>query len=729
MKRAVDAAAITYAAPAMSSEEGLPLANGLIGALIWGDGQPLKVSLDRTDLWDLRPIPEYHGPDYRWQRVAAMHHAGEHEALATRLEAPYRRPAPTKIPAGRIELSLTGDFKRAHLDLATAIATVDVGATKVHVRVDAERRAGLIEIEGGPLQARLIAPAFAGSPPPAPPPIFDASVGDVCELGYASPRWRRGSDYEGFIQTGWGDFVFAVALVRDADRLAWSITTNADDEADPFQQAIAKARDLLGDGAARNRHLAWWDQFWTRTSVALPDPDLSAIYHRDLYKFGAAAREGAPPVALQGPWTIDNGRLPPWKGDYHHDLNTQLSYWPAYSGNRLRAGAGFLDWLWQTREACLDWTRRFYGIDGLNVPMTADLANRQLGGWRQYTHSVATAAWLAQHFWLHWRYSDDDLFLRERAYPWVRAAAVFIDGITGQRDDEGFRTVALSSSPEINDNRPDAWFGAMTNYDIACFHAGLDAAADMAEALGETADAARWRTVAAELPPLATDAAHGLLIAPGMPLPASHRHFSHLLAIHPFGQVDPRRSAAERTLVAASLADIKAKGTELWMGYSFAAWAALLARSGDGDGAYQALLAYGDGFLLKNSFHANGDFANKGYSQAVFKAFTLEGNFAAIAAVYEMLLQSHNDAIHLFPAVPIGWTRIAFAHLLAQGGIDVSAEIVDGRLVSATLKARREQRARLRYGKTLGEIFVSLADDHPRGLTSHELDLLNGGRP
>lgn len=151
--------------------------------------------------------------------------------------------------------------------------------------------------------------------------------------------------------------------------------------------------------------------------------------------------------------------MPPWKGDFHHDLNTQLSYWPCYSGNRLDEGLSYLEWLWKTRDTAFAWTKRFFGLPGLNVPMTADLNGNQMGGWRQYTHSATTAAWLAHHFYLHWKHSGDGEFLRD--------AAVFIEAYTRTKDARGKRTHPLTSSPEIHDNRPESWFDSVTNYDLA----------------------------------------------------------------------------------------------------------------------------------------------------------------------------------------------------------------------------------------------------------------------
>ena len=78
-----------------------------------------------------------------------------------------------------------------------------------------------------------------------------------------------------------------------------------------------------------------------------------------MYKFGSTTREHSYPISLQAVWTADNGKLPPWKGDYHHDLNTQLSYWPTYTGNHLTEGMGYLNTLWNQRDAYKRYTRRY----------------------------------------------------------------------------------------------------------------------------------------------------------------------------------------------------------------------------------------------------------------------------------------------------------------------------------------------------------------------------------
>jgi len=398
-------------------------------------------------------------------------------------------------------------------------------------------------------------------------------------------------------------------------------------------------------------------------------------------------------------------KIPPWKGDYHHDLNTQLSYWPAYSGNRLEGAEGYVRWLWDTRENARAWTKRFFDLPGLNVPMTADLEQNQIGGWHQYTHSATTAAWLAHHFWLHWRYSMDRQFLMERAYPWFKDVAVFLEAVTAEKGSDGKRTLPLSSSPEINDNRLDAWFPSITNYDLALIRWTFERTAELADLLGEEPQARRWRKALAEMPDLAIDAdSRKLLVAKDYPLHASHRHFSHLMAIHPLGMIRWENGPAEQAIIKASLADLDRLGTKQWCGYSFSWLANLAARARDGEKAEQALEIFSRAFCLRNGFHCNGDQTDKGYSDFRYRPFTLEGNFAAAAGLQEMLLQSYSGTIRVFPAVPASWRDASFKGLRAEGAFLVSAERKDGTVQSIEIVA--EVGGTLRLENLFGDRYV-----------------------
>jgi alpha-L-fucosidase 2 len=694
---------LDFETPPLVWDEALPLGNGILGALVWGDGAPLKISLDRTDLWDLRPVPQFDSKNYSYATMRQWVSEGRLADLHALYDHPYGNAGPTKIPAGRIEISFGEPpaFADGGLDLAAALADYRfLDGPSVRILVHASRPVGLIEITNADrVDARLAAPPFAGEvkDPAAPNKI---SAGDLASLGYTPPREEGGDQWTGFFQQGWGGFAFAATLSwRRADGAwlgAWSIATS-DESGDPLATALNRCTAALESGfeASLAEHLEWWRSYWNKSSIGIPNPVIERQWYLETYKFGAAARRGAPPITLQGPWTADNGKIPPWKGDYHHDLNTELCYWPCYSGNRLDEGFGFLDWLWKTRASGEDWTRRFFGMPGLNVPMTADLNGNQIGGWHQYTHSATTAAWLAHHFYLHWRYSMDRDFLRSRAYPYVHAAAVFLEAVT-EKSSNGLRTLPLSSSPEINDNRLDAWFPSITNYDLALIRWTFATAAELAAELGAEKEAERWRGLLDEMPALSLDPGDGrLLVAKEYPLKESHRHFSHLMAIHPLGLVRWENGERDRRIISASLADLERLGTSLWTGYSFSWKACLASRARDGAAAEEALEIFSTAFCLRNSFHCNGDQSGKGYSRFRYRPFTLEGNFAAAAAIQEMLIQSHTGTIRIFPAIPESWKNASFRTLRAEGAFLVSASRRHGRVESIEILAEAEGPCRL----------------------------------
>ena len=100
----------------------------------------------------------------------------------------------------------------------------------------------------------------------------------------------------------------------------------------------------------------------------------------------------------------------------------------------------------------------------------------------------------------------------------------------------------------------------------------------------------------------------------------------------------------------------------------------------DGDRAAEALEIFATAFCLPSSFHCNGDQSGKGYSDFTYRPFTLEGNFAAAAAVQEMLLQSYSGTLRLFPAIPADWKEASFISLRAEGAFLVSAERKEGQV-------------------------------------------------
>lgn len=403
-------------------------------------------------------------------------------------------------------------------------------------------------------------------------------------------------------------------------------------------------------------------------------------------------------MPLQGVWTADEGTLPPWKGDYHHDLNTQLTYWAYLHPGHLDEGLCFLDYLWNLLPEMKRFAKRFFECDGASVPSVASLNGYPLGGWPQYSFIPTNTVWLAQSFHLHWQFTQDKTFLKERAYPWCVEVAKCVEAVM-EETPEGKLRLELSSSPEINDNTPNAWLKANSNFDqslLLWFYAAME---EMALVLGKKEEAAKWRGVLAKLEPL--ERAKGwwegaLKVDRELELEHSHRHHSHLMAIHPLGLITSEGDDADRKTIEQSLLHNDRLGTGQWTGYSFSWMACLSARVGLAERAHSMLKRYLDAFITRNGFHVNGDFKNLGQSYFKYRPFTLEGNFAAMHAVHEMFLQGQGGVVRVFPAVISKWKDASFKDWRVQGGWVVSASRAGGKTKCVDVEATVNGVLRLR---------------------------------
>jgi alpha-L-fucosidase 2 len=187
-----------------------------------------------------------------------------------------------------------------------------------------------------------------------------------------------------------------------------------------------------------------------------------------------------------------------------------------------------------------------------------------------------------------------------------------------------------------------------------------------------------------------------LMFAKGEPFNASHRHHSHTMAIHPLATLHIEGTDRDRAVINATLGRMVEKGTQQWTGYSFSWFSCLLARTGRAEEALKYLVDYERAFILRNGFHVNGDQIGSGLSKSRYRAFTLEGNFLAMEAVHDMLLQSWSGRLRVFPAVAKKWTDVSFENLRAQDGFKVSAVRRGGQAVRVVVAATVDQDLRLR---------------------------------
>ena len=668
-------------------DEGIPSGNGWLGALVWQKDNKLRMSLDRVDLWDDRPMPEIDKLKFKW--VVEKVKLNQYDSVQKIGDEPYEKyPAPTKIPGAAIEFDLNkiGKVKKVSLDISNGLSVVEFeNGIRFNNYIHATRQVGYFGFENvsDDIIPELIIPNYntgksgkAGN---------SASGQSLDRLGYEKGTVNKGFDYILYHQPTWKNNYYEV-LVKwyqfPGKRIIgeWTITNNR-------PASLPALNVLIKEPTGWPSHIAWWNDYWKKSSVSIPDSMLERLYYLDMYKFGCVARSNTPPISLQGIWTADDGKLPPWKGDFHHDLNTELSYWPGYSGNHLDLTEGFTNWLWKVKNENRKWTKQYFEADGLNVPGVTTISGKPMGGWIQYSMSPTTSAWLAQHFYWQWKYSMDKRFLTEKALPYLQEICRFLESLgefNGNAKRNG-KKLPLSSSPEYNDNSIKAWFADWTSYDLALTRNAFEMLETTYLNVKKESEAKYWLRQWSTLPEFNSNET-GLTIAVDQNLDHSHRHQNHLHAIHPLGLLNVDDSL-QKLIIENSLRQIEKLGTREWVGYSFAWIASIYARAQNGDSAVANLKKFATNFVSSNSFHLNGDQKSGQYSDYTYRSFTLEGNFAFAQGIHEMLLQSHKDFIEVFPAIPKDWKNISFKTLRTEGAFLISAKKENGVAMEVKIKS------------------------------------------
>lgn len=734
-------------------DEALPLGNGKMGCLIYGDG-PIRLSLDRVDLWDTRVHPNILEPGFNFANLVKLSTSKkiqdweERDRLFERIYSEFSYPS--KITAGRIELTINNGSHNQEKKItkeqewlhnneqnrnSSGVKDDEEGKiSNVNGMVDIKNAIGRMKYDQGELELYLHATRFAGVAKIKGD--FDLNlhipdyisgnnntdmelVGDggtmnpASGMEYPKAEIKREDKFVYYIQKTktdleYGIFVYVVKKQNESE-IYFNVATNKDcKNFETETKKQLKELSKIGYEELLIEHKKWWNDYWNKSSINIGDEFLEKTYYRSMYLFASCSRKGYHPMPLQGVWTADNDALPPWRGDYHHDTNTQLSYQSYLKANRLEEGEAFIDYLWKLKPQFEKVAKEFYQVDGLIVPGVSTIDGKPMGGWSQYALSPTMSIWTAQSFDEYYLYTGDRKFLKNRAFPFLEGVGKAISGLLVEKN--GKLYLPLSTSPEIHDGEIEAYLEPNTNFDLALMRYLYERLKEYCKILGK--DDREYEEILKRLDDIALiDGYIGLNKVER--LKESHRHFSHLMCLYPLHLIN-YDTDKHKEIYHKAIEDIERLGMGMWVGFSYAMCSQIYAMAQMGNAAYEKLRQFADGFVAENGFHLNGDFQWKGYSTFHYRPFTLESLFGYCDALQEMLLQEHQGYLHIFPAIPKEWKKreIAFDKFRSYGGVLVSAKSKEGVLGELILDVPKTMTLKIK--NTFGKEHVMVVNNNAK---------------
>ncbi|NLY61475.1 MAG: glycoside hydrolase family 95 protein [Clostridiales bacterium] len=726
-----------YKESARDWNEALPIGNGRLGGMIFGNTEKERIQLNEDSIWYGGPVDRNNPDAFTYlPKIRSLLFEGkikEAERLATMALSGTPEGQRHYQPLGDLFLNFNHDKNRVE----NYLRELDLNSGLVKVQYSHDGVTYTREHFASAVDQVIVIRITADKPSSI---SFDAQlrrgkyIEKIQKIAYDSIMLRGNTGGEEGIS--FSTIVRAIArggkvctigenlLVEDADEvvllLSAATTFRNEDYIDVCEgyidnaagrsyedllqdhvkdyQALFNRMELnlqgLNDRAEELENLPT-DERLKRVREGKDDFGLISLYFQfGRYLLISCSRPGTLPANLQGIW--NQHMLPPWDSKYTININAEMNYWPAEVCNLSECHEPLFDLLERMREPGRRTARAMYGCRGFvahhNTDIYGDTAPQDI--YIPATYWPMGAAWLSLHLWEHYEFTQDIEFLREK-YPVMREAAeFFLDFLV--EDSKGRLVTCPSVSPENSYRLENGEQGALCvgpSMDSQIIYALYSRCIEAAQILGVDEDYIQSFKEVIDKLPKPEIGKYGQIqewaedyeeVEPG------HRHISHLFALHPGNQITVRNTPELAQAARKTLERRLAHGGG-HTGWSRAWIINMWARLEDGEEAYNNLKALIGKSTLPNMFDTH-------------PPFQIDGNFGGIAGIAEMLIQSHAGEISLLPALPEAWVGGSIKGVRARGGLEVDMEWRQGRLDKVVLKPQVSGTFMIRYKQKSGQV-------------------------